>query len=462
MQSRLFRAAVFAAVLVAGDFFVPFLLRAADVATEFNKNWPRWRGPAETGVAPHASPPADWSETKNIKWKVAMPGEGSGSPIIWGDRVFVTSAVDTGKAPAPRAAEPGAAPTPTPAGAPPGAPAGRSTEAEWRFVVSALNRADGKVIWEKTARTERPHEGVHQTGNFAPNSAVTDGEHIYAYFGSRGLYAYDFDGNLKWERDFGDMRIRYSFGEGSSPGLHGNTLVLIWDNEGESFIVAVDKYSGKELWRKTREEQTSWTTPLIVEDTAGRTHVITSATGQVRSYDLATGEILWTIGGMTFNAIPSPVYADGIVYLMSGFRGNALKAIRLADAKGDVAGTSALLWEFGQDTPYVPSPLLYDGILYFLKSNNAILSAFDAKTGKPHYGPQRVEPLTNIYASPVGAAGKVYITDRRGYTATIKAGPAFEVLATNKLDDVFDASAAVVDGEIYLRGVKSLYCIAAK
>jgi outer membrane protein assembly factor BamB len=258
------------------------------------------------------------------------------------------------------------------------------------------------------------------------------------------------------------MRIRYSFGEGSSPGLHGNTLVLIWDNEGDdSFIVAVDKRTGEELWRKPREEQTSWTTPLIVEDTADRIHVITSATGQVRSYDLATGEMLWTIGGMTFNAIPSPIYADGIVYLMSGFRGNALKAIRLAEAKGDVTGSSAVLWEFNQDTPYVPSPLLYDGILYFLKSNNGLLSALDAKTGKVHYGPTRVEPLTNLYASPVGAAGKVYVSDRRGYTVVLEAGPTYQVVATNKLDDAFDASAAVVGDEIYLRG-KNLYCIAAK
>ncbi len=248
----------------------------------------------------------------------------------------------------------------------------------------ALRRSDGSVIWDKTARTERPHEGTHQTGSFAANSAVTDGETLFAYFGSRGLYAYDFDGNLKWERDFGDMTIRYSFGEGSSPALHGDTLVLIWDNEKESFIVAVDKRTGKEIWRKTREEQTSWTTPLILE-VGGRAQVITSATGQVRSYDLATGDQVWNTGGMTFNAIPSPVYADGIVYLMSGFRGNAIKAIRLADAKGDVTGTSAVVWEYAQDTPYVPSPLLYDGILYFLKSNNGILSAFDAKTGKPHY-----------------------------------------------------------------------------
>jgi outer membrane protein assembly factor BamB len=452
-HSRLFRASIIAAVFVTFDLVGPYLLRAAEVDTaDFDRNWPRWRGPAETGVAPHAKPPVEWSETKNVRWKVAIPGEGSASPIVWGDRVFVTSAIDTGKAPA------ADAPKTQGQASPPGAPPGRNTENEWRFAVMALRRSDGSVIWDRTARTERPHEGTHQTGSFAANSAVTDGETLYAYFGSRGLYAYDFDGNLKWERDFGDMTIRYSFGEGSSPALHGDTLVLIWDDEKESFIVALDKKTGEEIWRKTREEQTSWTTPLIL-DVGGRAQVITSATGQVRSYDLATGDLVWHTGGMTFNAIPSPVYADGIVYLMSGFRGNALKAIRLAEAKGDVSGTSAVVWEYAQDTPYVPSPLLYDGILYFLKSNNAILSAFDAKTGKAHYSLQRLEPLTNIYSSPVGAAGKVYVTDRRGYTIVLDAGPTYRVAATNKLDDGFDSSAAVVDGEIYLRG-KSLYCLA--
>lgn len=446
-------------MFVLGDLVGPYLIRAAEVATDFDHNWPRWRGPIETGVAPHAAPPVEWSETRNIRWKVAIAGEGSASPIVWGDRVFVTTAIDTGHTPAPAAAAAGAA-TPTPFPAPPGAPAARSSEDEWRFVVMALRRSDGSVLWERTARTEKPHEGTHQTGSFAANSAVTDGQMLYAYFGSRGLYAYDFDGNLKWERDFGDMRIRYSFGEGSSPALHGDALVIIWDNEGESFIVAVDKHTGKELWRKTREEQTSWTTPLIVEE-GGRAQVITSATGEIRSYDLRNGDLIWHTKGMTFNAIPSPVYADGIVYLMSGFRGNDLKAIRLADAKGDVTGTSAVVWEYAQDTPYVPSPLLYDGILYFLKSNNAILSALDAKTGEAKYTLQRLEPLTNIYSSPVGAAGRVYITDRRGYTDVLEAGPTFKVVATNKLDDGFDSSAAVVDGEIYLRG-KSLYCIAVK
>jgi len=454
-RPRLERALVFVIVFAMADLVGPFALRAADAALDFDKNWPRWRGPAGDGVAPHGNPPIEWSETKNVKWKVALPGEGSASPIVWGDRVFVSVAVDTGKPGAPAASA--AAPA---AGAPAGRPPGRATENEWRFVVMALRRSDGGVLWERTARAETPHEGTHETGTFASNSAVTDGEHLYAYFGSRGLYAYDFDGNLKWERDLGDMETRYDFGEGSSPALHGDTLVVIWDHEGESFIVALDKRTGEEKWRSEREEQSNWTTPLIVED-GGRAQIITSATGQVRSYDLSTGELLWHTRGMTLNAIPSPVYADGIVYLMSGFRGNALKAIRLADARGDVAESGAVVWEHAQDTPYVPSPLLYDGILYFLKSNNGILSAFDAKTGKPHYGPQRVEPLTNIYASPVGAAGRVYLTDRRGATVVIKAGPAYEVLATNQLDDAIDASAAVVGNEIYLRG-KNLYCIAEK
>ena len=452
-------------------------LSAAEPAGDFDQYWPHWRGPGDDGVAPHADPPVTWSESENIRWKVPIEGEGSASPIVWGDLVFVTSAVDTGEGIGEEdGSEEVAAPQPPRRPRPPGArgpggggggggrgrgggrPRGRISSNDWRFVVTALRRSDGETVWQRTANTERPHEGIHPTGTFASNSAVTDGESLFAYFGSRGIYAYDLEGNPKWKRDLGDMTKRLGFGEGSSPAVGGNALVIIWDHEGESFVVALDKETGDELWRTPRDEMTSWTTPLIVEE-GGRAQVVTSATGKVRSYALDNGELLWESRGVTLNAIPAPVYEDGIVYLMSGFRGSALQAIRLADAKGDVSGSKAVLWEYDQDTPYVPSPLLYNGDLYFTKSNNAILSVFDAASGKPHYTTQRIEGLTNLYASPVGAAGRVYITDRKGNTTVIKAGSSYEELAQNSLDDAFDASAAVVGGEIYLRG-KNLYCIA--
>ncbi len=328
------------------------------------------------------------------------------------------------------------------------------------FVILALSRDDGSVLWQQTARQEMPHEGAHPNGTWASNSAVTDGVHVYAFFGSRGLYCYDVDGNLKWEKDLGDMTIRLGFGEGASPALAGDKLIVNWDHEGQSFIVALDKSTGEEIWRRERNELTSWTTPIIVEHD-GRHQIITSATNRVRSYDLDTGELIWEGSGVTMNAIPSPVAADGFVYLTSGFMGNALRAIRLDMARGDISRSAAVVWERDRDTPYVPSPLLYGDNLYILKTNSAILSSVDAKTGEVNYGPLRLEGLAEVFASPVGAADRVYIVGRDGSTLVIQNGREFEVLARNSLDDGFDASPAIVDQEIYMRGYRFLYRISA-
>jgi outer membrane protein assembly factor BamB len=407
---------------------------AFDTAAE--RYWPQWRGPHATGASKHATPPTEWSETNNVRWKVELPGRGSASPIVWGDRVYVLTAV---------AADPNA-----------------GARAVHKFTVMALNRRDGKIAWQHTAREEVPHEGTHQQfGTMASPSALTDGEHLIASFESRGIYAYTMDGKPVWQKDLGDKRMRNEFGEGSTPALHKDKLFVVWDHQGESFIVALNKRTGEELWRTKRDEIDSWATPLVVEH-GGRAQVITGAMRRVRAYDAATGQVVWETEGLTMNPIPSPVAGDGLVFLMSGFRGNSLKAVRLADAKGDITGTPALVWTLDRDTPYVPSPLLYDGVLYFLKSNNGLLSALDAKTGKPHYQAQRIEAVPNVFASPVAAAGRIYILGQQGTTAVIKGGPSLEVMGTNTLDDRFDASPALVDNEIYVRGYKNLYCIAER
>jgi outer membrane protein assembly factor BamB len=413
--------------------------------------WPQWRGPLSIGVAPSARPPLEWAEDKNVRFKVEVPGRGSSTPIVWGDLVFVTTAVPTPKPLQPRS------------GAAPAAPEGRRNPAvsapttAYEFQVLAYERKDGKLRWKTTVREEFPHEGTHQDGTFASPSAATDGERVYAFFGSRGLYCLDTKGRRLWEKELGLMRTKMSFGEGASPVLHGDRIIVNWDHEGESFILALDKKTGKELWRSPREEQTTWATPLVVSH-RGSTQVITSATSRVRAYDFDTGRLVWEGPGLTPNSIPSPVAADGIVYLMSGFRGNALLAVKLAEAKGDVTGTPAIAWRYDKDTPYVPSPLLYSGGLYFLKSNSAILTRLDAATGEPHYS-QRLEKLQNVYASPVGAAGRVYVVDREGATAVLEAGRELKLLAVNTLSDGFDASPAVVEGDIYLRGKRHLYCV---
>jgi outer membrane protein assembly factor BamB len=435
-------------------------LAAPATAADGDAFWPQWRGPLSTGVAPKADPPTEWAETKNVKWRVPIPGAGSATPVIWGDRIFVLTAVPTEKR-GPRAE---ATPEPTPEAAGEGGgrrrgpPRGGPPEFIHQFAVLAIDRKDGKVLWNRVVREELPHEGTHPTGTFASASAITDGERVYAFFGSRGLYALDMKGAVVWEKDLGDMTVKLGFGEGSSPVLHGDRLVVNWDHEGDSFVAALDKKTGRELWRKPRQEKTSWATPLVVEQ-GGRAQVITSATARVRSYDLTNGELLWEAGGMTDNTIPTPVHSGGLVFLTSGFRGNALLAVRLAEARGDITGGPAVVWKHDRDTPYVPSPLLYGDELYFLKSNNGILSCVSAKTGEPRYLTQRLEGVPNVYASPLGAAGRVYVAGREGAVAVIQAGPEFKLLATNQLDDGFDASPVAVGKELYLRGKKHLYRI---
>lgn len=397
------------------------------------KFWPQWRGPLGTGVSPAANPPSEWSETKNVRWKVALPGRGASTPVVWGERVFLTTAV------------------PLEAG---------GSRVRHRFVVMALDRADGRIAWQHTARQESPHEGTHQDfGTMASSSAVTDGEHVIASFESRGIYGLDMNGKQIWEVDLGDKSMRNEFGEGSTPALYKDKVFIVWDHQGESFIIALDKRTGKELWRNKRDEIDSWATPLVVE-AGGRAQVVTGAMRKVRAYDADTGTVLWETGGLTMNPIPSPVASGGLVFLMSGFRGNSLKAIRYADAKGDITGTPNVVWTMERDTPYVPSPLLYDGILYFLKSNNGLLTAVDAKTGKPHFSTHRLEAVPSVFASPVGAAGRVYIVGQQGTAVVLRHGPAVEVLHTNTLDDKFDASPALVERELYLRGYEHLYCVA--
>lgn len=327
-----------------------------------------------------------------------------------------------------------------------------------QFTLLSLDRQTGRILWQKIAREELPHEGHHPDHGFASHSPVTDGQRLFAYFGSRGLHCFDLQGNLSWSKDLGRMRTKNSFGEGSSPALLGQTLVVNWDHEGEDSIVALDAATGKELWRQPRDEETSWATPLIVPHD-GQVQVVTSATRKIRSYDLATGRLLWECAGMTANVIPTPVSADGVVYATSGFRGNALLAIRLGRT-GDLTGTDAIVWSLSKATPYVPSPLLYEDRLHFFSGNNAVLTSCDAKTGRVLIDAEKLTDLQGVYASPVAAAGRVYLVGRNGAAVVLKHSDRLEVLATNRLDDKFDASPAIAGKELFLRGRENLYCLA--
>jgi outer membrane protein assembly factor BamB len=421
----------------------------ADFETDQVNNWHQWRGPEANGFAPRAKPPLEWDEKTNVKWKVAVPGDGSSTPIVWGNQIFIQTAVQTDRKeekPPAEIAE---------------APGGNTFHIErptnyFKFVVMSFDRSTGTVIWEREATEQVPHEGHHQHHGFASQSPVTDGEYLYVSFGSRGIYCYDLKGNLKWTRDLGKQRVYRFFGEASSPVLHGDALIVNWDNEAGSFLVALDTRNGDTKWKVDRDEHSSWATPLIAERN-GKTQIVVNGGNKCRGYDFETGDVIWECGGQTQAIIPSPVAHDGLVYCMSGYPGSALIAIPL-DSTGDISGTDKIAWKHNQDTPYCPSPLLYGDRLWFNKANKAVLTSLDARTGRTIIDKQRMD-LKTIYASPVGADGKIYFADRDGATLVLAEGPKYKVLSTNRLDGTIDASPALVGKEIFLRSNKHLYCI---
>ncbi|HSH20105.1 MAG TPA: PQQ-binding-like beta-propeller repeat protein [Draconibacterium sp.] len=429
--------------------FLAFLITNSFGQT--NDNWLQWRGPLGSGAALKGNPPTEFNESKNLKWKTAIPGKGHATPIVWEDKIIIQTAMPTNEKIEAEEKEVSEGQRRM---------SGSTTDAVYEFKVVLVNRESGLIEWETTVTKEHPEESTHNLGSWASNSPCTDGEFIYAYFGSRGIYCLDFSGEIQWQKDYGQMQKVMSFGEGASPYLYKDKLFIQWDHEGESFIVALNKKTGEEEWKVARDEGTSWATPFVVE-VNGKTQVITSATTQVRSYDYDTGEIIWTSTGLTRNVIPNPVYANGILYVMSGFRGNALQAIDLPKAKWDITGSDAILWTYNQDTPYTPCPLLMDGKLYFLRANNGELTCLDAKTGKVFYSKEKLERIGNLYSSPSGVGDRIYDT-AENICLVIKAGEKFEIIASNELNDNFHASPVIVGNELILRGFNSLYCFTEK
>jgi len=416
--------------------------------TAAQRYWPGWRGPLTAGVAPHANPPVKWSEKTNIRWKVALPGRGHSTPIVWGERIFLTAAIPHGDAVRPRLPER------------PGAHDNLFLTHQHEFVVLAVDRRDGSIVWQQAVHKELPHEAGHVSGSLASASPVTDGEVVVAFFGSRGLYCLDTNGKLLWKKHLGEMHTKHGHGEGSSPALHGDTLVVNWDHEEGSFLAAFDKRTGNQRWKVSRAEDTSWSTPIVVED-GGKAQVIVAGTNCIRGYDLATGARLWECGGLSSNVVASPVAANGFVYAGSSYETRAMLAIRLAGSRGEITGTNQVLWTRRRGTPYVPSPLLYGDTLYTLQHYQGVLCRIDVKTGEDLGGPFRLAGITNVYASPVGAAGRVYVTSRDGVTLVLSHGDQVpKTLAVNRLEDTFSASPALVGRELLLRGERHLYCIA--
>jgi outer membrane protein assembly factor BamB len=416
-------------------------------------HWPAWRGPTADGVAPGGNPPITWSETENIKWKTPLTGTGQSTPVIWGDRIFILTAESTDE---------NADPTRKPDSSEQPRGQGRrltrgKPDVDYNFNVSCLSLSTGELLWEKTAATATPHEGHHQAGSYAAYSAVTDGEFVWAGFGSRGIYCYSMDGEFQWGNPLLPMTIKSNFGEGSSPVLAGNAVIVVQDHEGPSRISAFEKKTGKLLWEREREERTSWTTPVVAK-VAGKLQVIVSAARRIRAYDAETGDIVWKCGGMTRNVIPSPVLGADTVYCASGFFGSSVKAIALGRT-GDLTDTDAVSWSLGEASPYVPTPLLLGEHLYLIEDIKPYLSCVDAKTGELLYTRKRLPGLRQIYASPTGAGEHIYIIDRAGTAVVIAPSEDFRILATNSLEDGFDASPVVVGSDLLLKGNQYLYCI---
>jgi outer membrane protein assembly factor BamB len=425
-------------------FLIPCIICANLAAAD--DDWPYWRGPAKDGMA-RGDAPLTWSDSKNVAWRVPVPGRGFSSPVIWGNKIFLTTAVPTASAPA----------TEKKSGSRgPGGGAGAGIE--HKFVVMALDRVTGKVIWQRVATTETPHEGYHgRYGSFASNSPVTDGERLYAFFGSRGLYCYDLDGKLIWKKDFPPMRMRLQFGEGTPTVVDEDTLYLKFDQEQDSYMVALDKRTGEELWRVDRDERSSWSPPFVVSQGGGK-QVVVSATNKVRAYEPATGKLIWETSGLGSNVIPAPVRVKDTVIVMSGHRDPNLLAIRLGN-QGDLTGTDAIVWTNQRGNSYTASPVLHENKLYVV-TDSGMLSCFDAITGKPYYHQQRLPKPYNFKSSPVGVNGKLYLATEDGDVVVVKMGETYQVLATNTLtDQMFIATPAVAGGSLYLRSQEALYCI---
>lgn len=400
--------------------------------TSFAENWPHWRGDLGNSVSLTATPPTEWSQTKNVKWKVAIPGSGSGSPVIWENQVFVVTAIPAGPS------------------------QGRLPKLD--FQIHSYDRNSGGLLWKQSAVIATPHEGTHSTNGFASASPCTDGRYVYAHFGSRGLYCYTLFGELVWKRDdLGQMRARNNFGEGSSPTIEGDFILVPWDHEGQSHLFAFNKHNGKTVWKIDRDEPTGWATPLVVEHN-GSKQIIMNGQNYARAYDLETGKELWKCGGQTQRPVASPVQMDDMVFVGSGFRGAYLGAFKLG-GKGDIAGTDQVQWEIHRDTPDIGSLCLSENRLYFYKAKKGILTCVDAATGKVLMPTTRIPGLGNIYASPVAAAGNVYLSDRDGNTVVIKDTGSLDVVATNSIGETIDATPALVDNQLFIRGEKHLFCI---
>ena len=420
---------------------------ALALANEANHHWPQWRGPIWNGVSPGGDPPVTWSETENLAWKTPIPGSGWSTPIIWGDRIFIHTAIPLSEK------------LPVPDVIPSGTPNIRKHPAvasSWkaqRLAVICLDGTNGKMIWEKAVFEGMPHQGHHRKGGFASESPVTDGKHVYSYFGSFGLFCHDYEGRLVWKKEFQAQAMEDALGEGTSPALHGDKLIIVVDHELQSFVVAIDKHTGNEIWKTHRDEVSNWTTPRVYAY-EGQDRIVINGSS-VCAYDLNTGRFLWKCGGQSLSAIPMPAVGHGLAFAASGWRKDTVHAIRLGQI-GDLTGSKSIVWSLDRGAPYVPCPMLWGDELYLLE-DSSFFSCVRANDGHRYYLKHRLPDNPNFSASPVGASNRIYLLSESGRTLVLKRGKEPTLLAINELKGRYHASPAIVGNSIYIRSETDLY-----
>jgi len=427
----------------------PLAAGAADIAPE--SVWAGWRGPGGQGVTAATGLPSEWGDGKNVAWKTAIPGRGHSSPVVWGDTIFLTTAIEGEVVPGAKAVDH------MDEGKPFVHPDAVGADRKHKLEVLAVDAKTGKVLWERVAYEGTPYDSVHRKASFASLTPVTDGEQVYAFFGSEGLYAYDFKGNLKWKASVGGIGT-LGVGYGSSPVLHRGLVILLCDEDGgeKSFIAAYDAKTGKEAWRVPRKIQVSWATPVVAR-AGGRDELITAGNEWLIAYDPMTGKELWRAKGLESNAVPTPVVGKDIVVVTSGYPSKKAVAIK-PGGTGDITGSDRVLWTYDKGTAYVPSPILYGEYVY-LVTDKGLMTCLDAKTGAVKYEGGRVPVPATFMASPVAFDGKILLPSQDGDTFVIKAGPAHEVLRTNSLGEPISASPAMANGRVYIRGERHLFAI---
>ena len=420
-------------------------------------NWPQFRGPGAMGVSTNPDLPDIWSATENVLWKRDLAGRGWSSPVVWGKRVFITTVVNEGKSEEPRK------------GLYFGGNRLRISTSIHHWKVVCLNLDSGKVLWEKTARTGKPLGPIHLKNSYASETPITDGERVYAYFGNHGLYCYSVEGKQLWKKEWPAYKTRYGWGLAASPVLHKGRLYIVNDNSEQSFLVALDAKTGKQIWRVERkDEKSNWSTPFIWENKL-RTEIITPGTRKNRAYDL-DGKLLYQFGGNSSITIATPYAKFGLLYVTSGYVGDRRKpmfAIR-PGAKGDISLESDedkneyVAWCQRRAGPYNPSTIVYGDLMYVLL-DRGLVACHEAKTGKHVYGPERIVPGGGAFtSSPWAYNGKVFFLDENGVTYVLQAGHKFKLLRPNRLNvkkDMCMATPAMAGDKLLIRTDASVYCI---